>query len=183
MTSRITVGIDNGSSGTIGVLAPGRVEFRKIPTMDYLHYGQRGTVSQRLDRYQLNYFLEEVIGTPERAEACATPPWVGFNNIHVFIERPFTGKFMNAVLPAHRFFEATIIVLEDYANKHGLGYTVVDSREWQKPVLGAGVKTSAGLKLASKLRGVQMYPQFRDYIAKHGDADGLLIAHHFHHRA
>ncbi len=94
----------------------------------------------------------------------------------VYVERPFSGRFINAVVPAHRFFEATIITLEDL----GLGYEVLDSAVWQKPLLGP-IKGSAELKRASALRGVQLYPQFKDVIARHGDADGLLIAHHFHY--
>jgi len=183
MSDRVTVGIDNGSSGSIGIITPWGASFGKVPTQDYLHYGQRGTISKRLDRRELNALLVRSFGTPELIEACGTYPWVGFSNICVRIERPFTGKFMNAVLPAHRFFEATICVLEDYYRRHGLGYEVVDSREWQKPMLGAGVKGTVELKKASRLRGTQLYPQFRDEIAAHGDADGLLIAHHFHHRA
>ena len=165
----ITVGIDNGTSGSIGVIGylgggigsgPRQVDFCKVPTQEYLHYGQRGTISLRLDRAALTLILAPVVCSGTR----------------VFIERPFSGQFINAVVPAHRTFEATIIVMEDL----GLGYTVIDSREWQKPVLGA-VSGSAELKKASKLRGIQLYPQHRDAITKHKDADGLLIAHHFHY--
>ena len=168
-----TVGIDNGSTGSIGVIRPGGSSFfQPVPTQDYLHYGKRGSIGQRLDRDALRCFLEVTLGL-------GTPYWPGFDGVKVYIERPFSGKFINAVVPAHRFFEATIIALEDFGNRHGLGYEVVDSGVWQKSVLG-NVKGSPELKKASKLRGLQLYPQHREAITKQGDADGLLIAHYFH---
>ncbi len=169
---RTTIGIDNGQSGSIGVIRGKGVAFDVIPTQPYLHYGKKGSIGQRLDRRQLNEMLEAVLDAN-------TGEWPGHDNIRVYIERPFSGKFINAVVPAHRFFEATIIVMEDFNNKHGLGYEVVDSGKWQKGVLG-NVTGSPELKLASKLRGIQLYPQHRAVIEKQGDADGLLIAHYYH---
>lgn len=153
-----TIGIDNGSTGSIGILNADGAIFESIPTVEYLHYGKKGTISQRLDRQSLTNLVEDHVG-----------------KLRVFIERPFTGKFINAVIPAHRFFEATIITLEDLK----IGYEVIDSREWQTALLGP-VKGSAFLKKASRLRGTQLYPQLTDAINSHGDADGLLIAHHYH---
>jgi hypothetical protein len=171
---RITIGIDNGQSGSIGVIAPGRVSYLPVPTIPYLHYGKKGSIGKRLDRHRLRAILHEVVDLNGSA-------WVGFDNIRVFIERPFSGKFINAVVPAHRFFESTITVMEDFdlEHKQSLGYEVVDSGAWQKSVLG-NVSGSDALKLASKLRGVQLYPQLKDTIEAHGDADGLMIAHHYH---
>jgi hypothetical protein len=176
------IGIDNGSSGSLGIIRDGvAVHYGPIPTQPYLHYGKKGSVSQRLDRLSLGVLLRQ--HAPHTSVPAGEDPDTGktlyveaadFRNIRVFIERPFSGKFINAVVPAHRFFEATIIVLEDL----GLGYEVIDSGVWQKPVLG-NVKGSAELKLASKLRGIQIYPQFTAAITKQGDADGLLISHFF----
>lgn len=165
---RVTIGIDNGSSGSIGILGPDGATFEAVPTQDYLHYGKKGSIGQRLDRKALAALISGRIdrGIAERHQA------------RVYVERPFSGKFINAVVPAHRFFEATIITLEDLS----LGYEVVDSREWQTEVLG-NVRGSPLLKKASKLRGVQLYPQLEAAIKSQGDADGLLIAHHFHSKA
>lgn len=160
MSDRYVLGIDNGQSGSIGIVGPDGVTFEAIPTQDYLHYGKKGSIGKRLDRAALRNLL----------------PYTERPNIKVYIERPFSGRFMNAVLPAHRFFEATIITMEDC----GLGYTVVDSREWQPTMLG-NVKGSALLKKASLLRGIQLYPQLTAAIKSQGDADGLLIAHYFAH--
>ena len=168
-TAAYYIGIDNGQSGSVGIIGPDGVAYESIPTQDYLHYGKKGTISQRLDRAGLSNLLPHF---------SAPGPWVGYANIHIYIERPFSGKFINAVVPAHRFFEATIICLEDLQ----LGYTVVDSREWQAKMLG-NVKGSANLKKASLLRGLQLYPQLAASIKSQGDADGLLIAHYFANRS
>lgn len=158
------IGVDNGCSGSVGIIRDGvAVHFGPVPTQDYLHYGKKGTISQRLDRMALDKILL----------------WDAANSgfaARVYVERPFTAgpRMMNAAISAARFFEATIITLEDL----GLGYEVIDSGVWQKPILG-NVKGSAELKHASKLRGQQMYPQFKDAITKQGDADALLIAHRF----
>jgi hypothetical protein len=160
----VTFGFDNGQSASLGAIDGAIAHFRPVPTKSHLHYGKRGSISQRLDRAELRAWILGVLaGRPTSAA-------------QVFVERPFTGgpRMVNAALSAARFFEATIITLEDL----DLGYEVVDSGTWQKPVLG-DVRGSKDLKLASKLRGIQMYPQFKDAIAKHGDADGLLIARHF----
>lgn len=165
MSNRVTVGIDNGSTGSVGIIGPNGAIFEKVPTQPYLHYGKKGSIGQRLDRAAL---INLILGQIDKPTEIA--------NVRAYIERPFSGRFINSVVPAHRFFEATIIVMEDLK----IGYEVVDSREWQPPILG-NVKTSAKLKLASELRGVQLYPQLRDAIKSHGEADGLLIAHFFHH--
>ncbi|EIQ01116.1 hypothetical protein OpiT1DRAFT_05684 [Opitutaceae bacterium TAV1] len=173
----ITVGIDNGSTGSIGILRDSQcVHFGPVPVQDYLHYGKKGSIGKRLDRGALRDLIYRHVFLP--VESAALRDGDAAEAVSVFIERPFSGRFVNAVVPAHRFFEATIIVMEDV----GLGYEVIDSGVWQKPVLGAGVTGSADLKKASRLRGIQVYPQLTDAIKKHGDADGLLIAHHFHHR-
>jgi hypothetical protein len=156
------IGIDNGSTGTIGILSdqhPPR--FFPVPVKECAHYGRskKGT-TQRLDRGTLAFMLKQEGHDPA--------------TVRVFLERPFTGKFLNAVLPAHRFFEATLCVLEDL----GLGRQTVDSRDWQKSFFPE-TQGSAELKRASMLRGIEMYPQFAVQIRKHGDADGLLIAHRF----
>jgi hypothetical protein len=153
------IGIDNGPTGSIGIITDAAATFHLVPTSEYLHYGKKGTFSKRLNRAALIALL-----TPHKETA------------RVFIERPFTGSPMMimAVLSAHRFFEATIITLEDLK----IGYEVIDSKTWQMPVLG-GISGSAALKRASKLRGIQLYPMLSEPITKHKDADGLMIAHRF----
>ena len=157
--SKTYIGIDNGSTGTIGIIAPGGVQFLETPVVESLHYGKKGGLIKRLDRPAFKTLLS------------------GLNPVDcvIKIERPFTAgpMMINAMLHAHRFFEATICALEDL----GFGYEVIDSGTWQKPMLG-DVKGSPELKKASKLRGTQLYPQFAEAIKRHGDADGLIIAHY-----
>lgn len=156
--SKTYIGIDNGSTGTIGIIAPDGVKFLETPVVESLHYGKKGGLIKRLDRPAFKTLL------------------AGLNPVDciVKIERPFTAgpMMINAMLHAHRFFESTICTLEDL----GFGYEVIDSGTWQKAMLGE-VKGSPELKKASKLRGIQLYPQFSDLIKKHGDADGILISH------
>ena len=41
------------------------------------------------------------------------------------------------------------------------------------------IKTTAKLKQASMLRGVELFPAYKERITKHKDADGLLIAYRY----
>lgn len=161
---RVTIGVDNGSSGSIAILNHIGSIFEPMPTKSAL-MGKAGKVIKRIDHQSLYDFLVLYVGG-EPTE-----------NIHAFIERPFTGSPMmiNTCVLSARSFEAAIIVLE----RLGIGYTVVDSKEWQKAILG-NVKGSPALKEASGLRGAQIYPAHAKAIEDHGDADGLLIAHHYH---
>lgn len=158
---KTTIGIDNGSTGSIGIIGPDYQSFTVMPTKKSL-LGKAGKIVKRVD---VNALMELLM--PH-----ATAP-----GVYSYVERPFTGRFLNAVLPAQRAFEAVLIALE----LSGIGYTVIDSKEWQLAVLGK-IKGSALLKEASKLRATQMYPAFTIDITRHGDADGLLMAHHYHHK-
>ena len=152
------IGIDNGCTGTIGIIHEEGSLFEVMPTKQSL-MGRAGKKVTRVDLSALTELLK---------------PYTYTNNAYAYVERPFTGKFLNAVLPAQRTLEATLIGLELL----GIGYTIVDSKEWQLEMLGK-IKGSANLKEASMLRGMQMYPQFAAQIKKHGDADGLLMARYF----
>lgn len=151
------IGIDNGTSGSIAIISANGVIFEPVPTKKSLT-GKSGKITTRIDVPVLSDLLVMSIGT-----LCMA-----------YVERPFTGRFLNAVLPAQRSFEAVLIALEQL----GIGYQVVDSKEWQKPMLGA-VKGSANLKIASKAMGISLYPALKQAIEDHGDADSLLMAHHF----
>lgn len=158
---KTTIGIDNGPTGSIGIICPHGEIFEPMPAMDSLHYGKKGTISKRLDWKELRDLIVNTVGDDKPCLA--------------FVERPFTGQFVKTAISAARFFEATLIVLEDL----GIGYRTIDSKVWQKPILG-DVKGSANLKKASRLRGIEMYPEHATAIKQQKDADGLLIAHHFH---
>jgi hypothetical protein len=149
------VGIDNGTSGSWAALAPDWVYFHRMPTKVSL----LGKKERRITRIDMPILHEQIYAAkPSKA----------------YLERPFTGRFLNAVLPAQRAFEAVLIALEQAR----VPYEVVDSKTWQKPLLGT-VKGSENLKKASMDLGCRLYPQLAYQITKHGDADGLLIAHYF----
>lgn len=149
------IGIDNGTSGSWSALGPDWVYFASMPTkMSIL-----GKKERRITRIDMPLLSGQLYA----AKASKA-----------YLERPFTGRFLNAVLPAQRAFEAVLIALEEAR----VPYEVIDSKTWQKPLLG-DVKGSENLKRASMDLGCKLYPQLAYQIAKHGDADGLLIAHYF----
>jgi len=151
------IGIDNGTSGSFAIIGPNGVVFDEMPIKDSL----LGKAGKHIKRIDVPKFMDILAHNKEK-------------DIFAYVERPFTGQFLNAVLPAQRSFEAVLIALELLR----IGYEVVDSKTWQVPVLGQ-IKGSSELKKASMLRGCQMYPKLTSAIKAHGDADGLLIAHHF----
>jgi len=160
---KVTIGVDNGSSGSVGIIGDGDTVFFGMPVKEELHYSKKGNIIKRVDWVELQKALSPFIG----------------HECQVFIERPFTAgpAFVNTMLLSQRSYEAVIITLELLE----LGHKTIDSKEWQSTQL-PGVKGSSELKKASKLRGIQLYPALAHYIKEHGDADGLLIARHYHNR-
>lgn len=158
---KTTIAVDNGCTGSIAIISPAGTIYTGTPTKDALHYSKKGGTHQRIDHAELELMLQ-----PYMAEGP-----------HVYLERPFTAgpMMINTSLLSARAFEATLIVLE----RLEYGYTVVDSREWQKALL-PGVTGSANLKKASRLKGLELYPELGSAIKQQGDADGLLIAHYYH---
>jgi hypothetical protein len=91
-----------------------------------------------------------------------------------YVERPFTGgpMFINTMLVARAFYEATLCCMED---SH-IGVQTVDSREWQKPILGE-IKGSPALKKASMLKGCQLYPQWAGALYAKSHRTGCICQH------
>lgn len=159
----ITIGIDNGTTGSIGILTPSYCRFLETPSMKSV-LGKANREIRRIDHRQLVSLLRQIQrGFPGM-------------EIRAYMERPYTGKFVNAMLPGQRAFEAILVCLE----QEGVSYTIVDSKTWQKALIAPEIKGSEALKEASRKRGCELYPDLCDAINDHGDADGLLIAHHFH---
>lgn len=159
----ITIGIDNGSTGSIGIIAPEYRRFLETPSMkSFLGKAERKIM--RVNHVE----LMKLFGGMVRDNYVS--------DIKAYIERPYTGRFMNAMLPGQRAFEATLVCLET----HRIAYEVIDSKAWQKSIIGASVKGSDNLKAASAAIGKKFFPDFSDIIDKHGDADGLLIAYYHH---
>jgi len=154
------IGIDNGVTGSIGILTPDARHFFRTPIKKEQSYTKKKQNISRIDVIELERVLTSVL-TGEFAVA--------------MIERPLVNPGMfKSTLSAMRALEATLCVLE----RMGIGLEYVDSKEWQKALLPQGIKGTPDLKAASTDIGKRMYPAHSDTIDKQKDADGLLIAHY-----
>lgn len=157
MSKKIFIGIDNGVSGTIGVVGE-KVIFTKTPTKNELDYTKKKANLTRVDYRKLYDLLNEI------SQQYST------DEIIVAIERPMVNPTrFTATKSALRAWEALLICIEEL----GLPYIFIDSKEWQKVMLPKGV-TSTELKKASLNVGSRLFPTFKD--VKHEDRDGILIA-------
>ncbi len=155
----IYCGIDNGVTGSIGIVNNFTSLFLKTPTKTVTNYQKTAKKTQRIDYPELkNLFLN---GPFEK------------DCMKVFIERPMVnpGRFLSTA-SALRALEATLICLEELEISHQF----IDSKQWQKDMLPSGIKGAAELKKASKDIGIRLFPQFKVLIEKQGDSDGILIA-------
>jgi len=155
LSSKTYIGIDNGVSGSIGVINPSTqtTSFLRTPIFEYQDYNKDRKHISRIDTPTLENWIKQ------------------FLNPIVLLERPMKnpGRF-NASISALRALEATLIVLE----RLEFPYMFVDSKEWQQELLPKGVKGSDALKKASLDVGKRLFPQFKDLYRN--DADGILIA-------
>lgn len=156
---KIWIGIDNGVSGTIGIIdQEGNVlEFLKTPTVSGQDYTKAKKNISRIDHQKLTSLFEFYAPVEDLA-------------VKALVERPLVNptRFL-ATTSALRALESTLVVLEQL----GIPYEFIDSKEWQKEILPKGIKGSAELKKASKDIGERLFPH---NIIKHPDMDGLLIA-------
>lgn len=154
--AKIYIGIDNGTTGTIGIVGDGiQPQFHKTPTKKEQDYTKTKKFITRLDCVKFVEILNQF----------------NLNNIFVVCERPMVNPTRwNASMTAIRCWEAQLIVFEML----GIPHQFVDSKEWQKMLLPKGIKGSEKQKSASKDIGNRLFPMFADF--KHGDRDGLLIA-------
>ncbi len=153
------IGIDNGSSGSIGIVSTDN-SFEPIfyltPVFSEQNYTKTKKNISRIKFQELFNILEKYK-----------------ENSFILIERPMInpGRFQ-ATISAVRALEATLIIIE----KLQIPYQYIDSKEWQKIMLPTGVVSSEELKKASVDIGCRLFPKFKDIIIKHKDADGILIA-------
>ena len=162
---RLFIGIDNGTSGTIGWVGedilPGMIE---TPIFKEQSYTKAKKIISRIDHVTLRQKLVDIVG--DRAP----------DDVLVIMERPRInpGQFATSISAA-RSLEATLCVVEDL----GLPHIYCDSRQWQSKLLPKGVEGSAELKKASLDIGCRLFPSQSEIIKKHKDADGILIAEAF----
>jgi hypothetical protein len=152
------IGIDNGVSGSIGIIVftvDLRIEAKlyKTPIVKRLDYVSFERYLNRIDVVKLEEMLKDY--APEETI--------------VGVERPMVNPMrFRASVSALRALEATLIVVEK------LRFTVVyvDSKKWQKELFGK--EKVKDLKLMSLEVAKRSFPTV-DYTG-FGDADGLLIA-------
>ena len=153
---KIYVGIDNGISGTIGIVG-NSIEPKIFHTpikkeQDYTKYKK---IISRLD---YSKFMELFSGYNK-------------NDITILMERPLVNPTrFAATASALRCHEAELIMIEIMGIKH----MFIDSKEWQHALLPKGIKGADEQKKASLSIGSRLFPQLSDF--KHNDRDGLLIA-------
>jgi hypothetical protein len=150
----IFIGIDNGVSGSIGILNGEEATYIHTPVKSELSYTKNAQRISRIDGIELQKVFD---------------PYVK-ENVIIFIERPLVNPMMfKATLSAMRSLEATLIVIE--LNK--FAYRYIDSKEWQRKFLPTGLEKGE-LKKASLQIAQRMFPKI-DYKG-FADGDGLLIA-------
>lgn len=156
---KIWIGIDNGTSGTIGIVDnEGKVlEFFKTPSFLGQDYTKKKKNISRINSPELFSILQ--IYSP------------GENLIvKALVERPMVNPTRFAATEsALRAFEATLTILETLR----IPYQFIDSKEWQKELLPKEIKGAAELKKASLDAGKRLFP---NHALKHPDMDGILIA-------
>ena len=153
----IYIGIDNGVSGSVGILDGPDYHFWKVPTISQQNYTKKKGNITRINHPKLKKWLRL---------------WKG-NNVFMMIERPMVNPTrFKATTSALRSLESVLIAVE--ALKFRIEY--IDSKEWQKELLPKGVKGSPELKKASHDIGLRLFPKEATTIKKQKDADGILIA-------
>lgn len=148
------IGIDNGVSGSIGVISNNTSILTPTPIKKVLKYTKKKANINRID---YSPFISELL-------------YEGV--VMVMLERPMVNPTrFNASASALRAWEATLIAIENLKYP----YEFIDSKEWQKALLPSGLK-GPELKKASMQVGIRLFPHLEAEIRKQKDADGILIA-------
>lgn len=156
--SKVFIGIDNGVSGTIGIVSENETIFVKTPTKSEQNYTKAKGNITRVDVLKLAQLISPYISIRD--------------NVYCLIERPMVNPSrFQATTSALRALEATLNVIESM----GYSYSYCDSKEWQKELLPKG---SSGEQLKTDSRDIakRLFPKHSDLIEKHKDGDGILIA-------
>lgn len=155
---KLYIGIDNGVSGTIGVVGD-KTHFFTTPVKSVLKYTKKKANVTRIDHEKLTDVLLEIVDGYD------------IDDVIVALERPMVNpKRFTATSSALRAWEATLIIVE----RLGLPYFYIDSKEWQKVMLPKGIKGAPELKRASRDVGDRLFPAYKEM--NHEDRDGILIA-------
>ena len=156
MGNKVYIGIDNGTTGTIGIVGDAiEPQLHHTPVKKEQDYTKAKKQVTRLDCVAFKAILDQF----------------DHKDIYVFMERPMINPTRwTASMSAMRCWEATLIMLESL----GISHQFIDSKEWQREMLPKGIKGSDEQKKASFDIGNRIFPQFKDF--KQKDRDGILIA-------
>lgn len=148
------IGIDNGVSGSIGILTNINRIFTKMPTISELDYTKE---KKNITRVNVDKLYDLLLPFSE-------------NDSFIAMERPMVnpGRWV-ATSSALRCHEATLVVIQML----GIPYMFIDSKEWQKLLLPSGCQKEE-LKKASLDVGNRLFPCLSH--VNHPDRDGILIA-------
>ena len=154
--SKIYVGIDNGITGSIGIVGDDIVpKLYHTPNKKEQDYTKKKKNISRLDYKKFMEIFSEY----------------NKEDIIILMERPLVNSTrFTATTSALRCHEAELIMIEIM----GLKFMFIDSKEWQSVLLPKGLKGADEQKSASKDIGNRLFPMFTDF--KHQDRDGILIA-------
>ena len=160
MNNKLYIGIDNGTSGTIGCIYNNKSWFFETPVKLEQSYTKAKANISRIKFDDLRCKLINII------DECSP------DSVMCLIERPMVNPTrFKATMSALRSLEATLCVLENLS----IPLQYEDSKKWQKELLPSG-STKDQLKSDSVDIGCRLFPQHRDLIIKHKDADGILLA-------
>lgn len=176
---KIYLGIDNGPSGSIGIVPNGlgpSPQFLKTPVTKQQDYTIKVKNINRLNAKEFFKILEDL-----KKHGV---------DLMAILEKPFiNAKMFNTSVIAARCFEAQLCILESLE----IPYQFISAQQWQKPLLPhVPLKKKDGetskekqVRVAENRRkikktsvdiGIRLFPTLNDAIEKQGDADGLLIA-------
>jgi hypothetical protein len=120
--------IDNGTTGSIGVVKEKSSEFFLTPVVKCQDYTKKKKTITRIDGEELVNVLSKAMGNSQ--------------NVLFVLERPMINPArFNASIVAARAFEATLVIIEQFK----CPYYPVDSKEWQGAMLPKGKKEAVEL--------------------------------------
>ena len=157
---KIFIGIDNGVSGSIGIINGSNYIFKKMPVKKQQNYTKAKAQISRIDMLGLKKIFIEYVFSEDNPD------------IMILLERPMVNPMrFKATTSALRALEAVLCFLES----NNIAFDYIDSKEWQKVLLPKGAKGDE-LKAASLQISKRLFPSCVDIINKQKDGDGILIA-------
>lgn len=166
-SSGVYVGIDNGSTGSIGYMAGTYTSLLPMTEMCRRYTGNRKGTGLELDPITFDDYIKQIQKVHGHIEMVA-------------IEKPFTNpRNVMTMVAARGMFAAIQAILE----LNRVPYIVVGAQEWQKKFLNGAVTAEANkgekeTKLRSRILGSQRWPELANPIKRQKDADALWLALH-----